>query len=96
MISEDPPFRKFLTELAPQSQIALDTEADSLHCYFEKLCLVQIGWPGQLQLLDPLAKLSLPDFFEALRGKKLIFHDADYDLRLLRRSGYPFKYPAST
>ncbi len=87
MISSDPPFREFLTELASQPQIALDTEADSLHCYFEKLCLVQIGWPGKLQLLDPLAKLPLPDFFEALRGKRLIFHDADYDLRLLRRSG---------
>lgn len=87
MISSDPPFREFLAELASQPQIALDTEADSLHCYFEKLCLVQIGWPGKLQLLDPLAKLPLPDFFEALRGKRLIFHDADYDLRLLRRSG---------
>jgi len=87
MISSDSPFREFLTELASQSQIALDTEADSLHCYFEKLCLVQIGWPGKLQLLDPLANLPLPDFFEALRGKRLIFHDADYDFRLLRRSG---------
>ncbi|MBM3856626.1 MAG: hypothetical protein FJ390_01525 [Verrucomicrobia bacterium] len=87
LISEAPLFREFLTELASQSQLALDTEADSLHCYFEKLCLVQIGWPGKLQLLDPLAKLPLLDFFEALRGKRLIFHDADYDLRLLRRSG---------
>lgn len=87
MISLDSPFQDFLSELAAQSEIALDTEADSLHCYFEKLCLIQIGWSGKLQLLDPLAKLSLPDFFEALRGKRLIFHDADYDLRLLRRSG---------
>jgi ribonuclease D len=87
MVSEDLTFHELLEELTSQSQIALDTEADSLHCYFEKLCLIQIGWPGKLQLLDPLAKLSLPDFFEALRGKRLIFHDADYDLRLLRRSG---------
>lgn len=87
MISSPLPFREFLAELAPQTQIALDTEADSLHCYFEKLCLVQIGWPDSLRLLDPLAELPLPDFFESLRGKKLIFHDADYDLRLLRRAG---------
>ena len=87
LIFQDSPFREFLAELASQDQIALDTEADSLHCYFEKLCLVQIGWPGKLQLLDPLAKIPMPDFFEALRGKRLIFHDADYDLRLLRRSG---------
>lgn len=87
LISQDSLFQEFLAELAPQTQVALDTEADSLHCYFEKLCLIQVGWPEKLQLLDPLAKHSLEDFFHALRGKKLIFHDADYDLRLLRRSG---------
>ena len=67
--------------------IALDTEADSLHCYFEKLCLIQVGWPDELCLIDPLANLPLTKFFSALKGKRLIFHDADYDLRLLRRSG---------
>lgn len=87
MISSSPHFSEFLGELASQSQVALDTEADSLHCYFEKLCLVQIGWGSSMQLLDPLATISMPDFFQALRGKRLIFHDADYDLRLLRRSG---------
>lgn len=67
--------------------IALDTEADSLHCYFEKLCLIQAGWPGNLYLIDPLVGLPLTEFFSALKGKRLLFHDADYDLRLLRRSG---------
>lgn len=87
LISSSSCFREFLEELASQTQIAIDTEADSLHCYFEKLCLVQVGWPEKLQLLDPLAEISMPDFFETLRGKRLVFHDADYDLRLLRRSG---------
>jgi len=77
----------FLEQLAQHSEIALDTEADSLHCYYEKLCLIQIAWPGELLLLDPLAGLPLAEFFSVLQGKKLIFHDADYDLRLLRRSG---------
>ncbi|MFZ4116013.1 MAG: ribonuclease D [Chthoniobacterales bacterium] len=80
-------YADFLSQLAHQSEIALDTEADSLHCYFEKLCLIQIAWPGDLLLLDPLANLPLSEFFQALQGKRLIFHDADYDLRLLRRSG---------
>ena len=40
MISLDSPFQDFLSELAVQSEIALDTEADSLHCYFEKLCSI--------------------------------------------------------
>jgi ribonuclease D len=95
LIDGDSAFREYLSSLAGQSQVALDTEADSLHCYFEKLCLIQSGWgeepqsglAADLRLIDPLAGLPLQDFFDALRGKTVLFHDADYDLRLLRRSG---------
>lgn len=69
-------------------RIALDTEADSLHCYFDKLCLLQISVPGHNLLVDPLANLSLDPFFSALAGKTLVIHSADYDLRLMRRLGY--------
>jgi ribonuclease D len=73
----------------PHPQIPIDTEADSLHCYFEKLCLIQISVPGHDLLIDPLAGFSLTPLFEVLQGKELIIHGADYDLRLLRRVGYP-------
>ena len=95
MIAGESAFREYLSGLSGQKQVALDTEADSLHCYFEKLCLIQSGWgeepqsglASDLRLIDPLAGLPLEEFFTALRGKQIIFHDADYDLRLLRRSG---------
>ncbi len=87
MISTELIYEEFLSFLETQNEIALDTEADSLHCYFEKLCLIQLGVAGKLSLIDPLASLPLPKLFAALQGKRLIFHDADYDLRLLRRSG---------
>ena len=95
MIAGESAFREYLSRLAGQTRIALDTEADSLHCYFEKLCLIQSGW-GQdpqsgwaldLELIDPLAGLPLEELFVALKGKTILFHDADYDLRLLRRLG---------
>ncbi len=95
MIAGESAFREYLSRLAGETRVALDTEADSLHCYFEKLCLIQSGW-GQdpqsgwaedLKLIDPLAGLPLEDFFVALKGKTILFHDADYDLRLLRRIG---------
>ncbi|MEO8351269.1 MAG: HRDC domain-containing protein [Chthoniobacteraceae bacterium] len=73
---------------APFDRIALDTEADSLHCYFEKLCLIQVSIPGADWLIDPLANLSLMPLFDALKSKQVIFHGADYDLRLLRRVGF--------
>jgi len=95
LIADESAFREYLSRLAGQKRVALDTEADSLHCYFEKLCLIQSGWGQEpqsgwaedLELIDPLAELPLLEFFETLRGKTILFHDADYDLRLLRRSG---------
>lgn len=95
MIASESAFRDYLAGLGGQTQVALDTEADSLHCYFEKLCLIQSGWGEEretglatdLRLIDPLAGLPLTEFFDALKGKQVLFHDADYDLRLLRRSG---------
>jgi ribonuclease D len=68
------------------SRIAIDTEADSLHCYREKLCLLQISVPAHDFLVDPLAGLELAPLAAALEGKEIILHGADYDLRLLRRS----------
>jgi len=74
--------------LSPHDRIPIDTEADSLHCYFEKLCLVQISVPEHDFLIDPLAGFSLQPLFDAFHGKELVIHGADYDLRLLRRVGF--------
>ena len=63
--------------------VALDTEADSLHAYPEKLCLIQLAFEGGEALVDPLADLHLAPLWDSLDGRALIFHAADYDLRLL-------------
>jgi ribonuclease D len=78
---------EFLPHLEAHPRIAVDTEADSLHCYFEKLCLIQISVPGSHALVDPLAGFSLEPLFAVFTTKELIVHGADYDLRLLRRAG---------
>lgn len=89
MISTAEELAAYLPRLEEAPRIAIDTEADSLHCYREKLCLVQIEAPGQQDgtLLDPLAGFPLAPFFDVLRGKKLVLHGADYDLRLFKRTG---------
>ena len=55
--------------LAPHDRIAVDTEADSLHCYFEKLCLIQISVGGKDLLIDPLAKMDLTPLWSAWTEK---------------------------
>ena len=63
--------------------VGLDTEADSLHAYPEKLCLLQVAIPEEAVLIDPLADIHLEPLWEALDDREIIFHAADYDLRLL-------------
>jgi ribonuclease D len=79
-----------LRELLPQfesvDRVAIDTEADSLHCYREKLCLLQISTPGHDVIVDPLADVDLAPLRDALASKEIVLHGADYDLRLLRRN----------
>ncbi len=67
-------------------RVALDTEADSLHNYFEKVCLVQLSFAGQHYLVDPLCGLDLNGLSKALADKPLILHGGDYDLRMMRAS----------
>jgi len=72
--------------VANAPRIALDTEADSLHSYFEKVCLIQLSIGGAHYLVDPLAGLDLGGFLQALSAKPLMVHGGDYDLRMLRSS----------
>jgi ribonuclease D len=69
--------------------VALDTESDSLHSYFHKLCLIQLSFSGEHVVLDPLAlgRESLRPFADMLAdpGVEKVLHGADYDLRVLHR-----------
>lgn len=87
MITTTEALAEFCEPLRCAGRISIDTEADSLHCYFEKLCLIQISIPGYDVLIDPLAGFPLEPLFEELRKHEIILQGLDYDLRLLRRVG---------
>ena len=75
--------RDFAARVQAAPWVAVDTEADSLHAYPEKLCLLQVAIPGEERLVDPLADLHLEPIWEAFDRHEIIFHAADYDLHLL-------------
>ena len=79
-----------LAELVPlierNARVAVDTEADSLHCYREKLCLLQVSLREGDFLVDPLVENDLAPLADTLARKEIVLHGADYDLRLLRRA----------
>jgi len=86
VITTDQELVEFLARLAGADWVAVDTEADSLHAYPEKLCLMQISIPGEDHLVDPLARIDLTPLLAVLRGHEIIMHGSDYDLRLLRKN----------
>ena len=86
MINTESQLAAILPRLAESPWIALDTEADSLHAYPEKLCLLQISFPGDDVVVDPLAGLDLAPLLGIFLRHDLIFHGADYDLRLFQRT----------
>jgi ribonuclease D len=75
----------FLPAIRAAEWVAVDTEADSLHAYPEKVCLIQISTAEGDRLIDPLAGFPIDSLLNALSGHQLIMHGADYDLRLLRK-----------
>lgn len=64
--------------------VAIDTEADSLHHYYEKVCLIQLTFDERNFIVDPLGEIVLDSFLEAICDKDMILHDAGYDLRMMR------------
>jgi ribonuclease D len=84
--------------LSSEPRLALDTEANSLHAFRERVCVVQLSAPGLDAIVDPLA---VPDLspLRALVDRDLdgqpvevVFHGGDYDITMLSREhGFSFR-----
>lgn len=73
--------------LAVEPLLAFDLEADSLHHYTEKVCLIQVSTPAATVIIDPLALDDLSPLAPILANPDIckIMHGADYDIRSLYR-----------
>ena len=85
-IKTDDTLDSLVAGMRKAGRIALDTEGDSLHHYFEKVCLIQLTLAGSNYIVDPLSGIDIPKFRRVLADKRLILHGAEYDLRMLRAS----------
>jgi ribonuclease D len=65
--------------------LAIDTEAASFHRFHDRIYLLQLSSRRETAVVDPLAVTSLKPLAAVLAdpGVEIVFHDADYDLRLL-------------
>src|SRR6266571_4494259 len=92
LVATDARLAELLKKIEAADRVALDTEADSLHSYREKLCLLQISVSVAANanghddfIVDPLAGVDLEPLRQVLELREIVLHGADYDLRMLRR-----------
>ena len=77
----------FFASIANSHILALDTEGASFHRFVDRIYLLQLSTREQTAIIDPLP-VAKPAGLGALLedpGVEIVFHDADYDLRLLHQ-----------
>ena len=81
--------RHVADRIASAGWLALDTEADSYHAYFHKLCLMQVTVDDEHFILDPIAldRTALEPVLCHVEAPEctVLMHGADYDMRVLDR-----------
>jgi ribonuclease D len=92
LIQSQVDLERLFERLRNEPLVAVDTEAASFHRYRDRVYLLQISSRHETAVVDPLAVTSLDPLGALLADKKIeiVFHDADYDLRLLNRE-YGFR-----
>jgi ribonuclease D len=76
---------QFTRTIAHTKQLALDTEGASFHRFVDRVYLLQLSTREHSAVIDPLPTGQLEALGQLVESPdvEVIFHDADYDLRLL-------------
>jgi ribonuclease D len=82
--------REVVDRLKAEPLVGADTEAAGYHRYFDRLSLVQLSSRAANYLVDPQAVPDLSPLGELFGDEAVekVFHDADYDLRILDRDAH--------
>jgi len=86
-IDTTPAADRFLSAVEQCTTVAVDTEGASFHRFVDRIYLLQMSTRDSTAVLDPLAigkPAALGRILESDAIEK-VFHDADYDLRLLHQ-----------
>ena len=79
---------RFVASIAPTVRtLALDTEGASFHRFVDRIYLLQLSTREKTAVIDPLP-IGTPATLGAILESpdvEVVFHDADYDLRLLQQ-----------
>jgi ribonuclease D len=77
----------FLASIGNVDVVALDTEGASFHRFVDRIYLLQLSTRDRTAIIDPIPIERPPRLGALLEAPdvEIVFHDADYDLRLLHQ-----------
>lgn len=92
LIQTQDELERLFERLRTEPLLAVDTEAASFHRYKDRVYLLQLSSRQETAVVDPLSVTSLAPLGDVLTNSsiEIVFHDADYDLRLLSQE-YGFR-----
>lgn len=87
MVTTNEAFNRICRRFLETDVIGVDLEADSMHCFREKVCLIQLSGPTGCYIVDPLAVSDFSVFGQLLASRSVlkVFHGSDFDIRSLDR-----------
>jgi ribonuclease D len=86
-LDTDSAVSEFLDAVAGEREIAIDTEGASFHRFVDRIYLIQLSTRDRHAIIDPVP-IAPPAALGAMLEDpevEVVFHDADYDLRLLHQ-----------
>ena len=87
VVQTDAELRRVLDILLDCPAIGVDTESNSLHAYYERICLIQFSTRDADYIVDPLAHIDLTPLEELFASPDIekVFHAAEQDVAGMRR-----------
>jgi ribonuclease D len=86
-LDNDADVARFVEGIGRPRELAIDTEGASFHRFVDRIYLIQLSTRDRHAIIDPLPLGKVPELGSLLEDPKVevVFHDADYDLRLLHQ-----------
>src|ERR1039457_2873421 len=86
-LDTDAAVARFVEEIGRPRELAIDTEGASFHRFVDRIYLIQLSPRDRHAIIDPLPLATSAALGALLEDAnvEVVFHDADYDLRLLHQ-----------
>jgi ribonuclease D len=86
-LDTDADVARFVAGIGRPRELAIDTEGASFHRFIDRIYLIQLSTRDKHAIIDPLPIAKSGELGSLLEDPQVevVFHDADYDLRLLHQ-----------